>query len=576
MAIATEETVRTVGLPPPHVDLNLGTSTGVPAYQDWPIIRSDGVSSTFRHLRTGVKGHIRENAELRADDVAMVLNDQLMQIPSGMVSQILNRFSIEQREDARIVLGKISRFGSLEGLGTFIDTLRPHFEAGKKLYVTGGSSLADNLSYLNNEKSSFDTAEIPTTKRIDADSIVVLDDLMIHKLQCDEEFRMSVINNRVPLIVPEGFINGINMFNAPSPDAIYAKTEGVFLRALAMRDEHIERAVGTILQQDIVSMLPLETAHLVQNVSLDFTTSDPYSTVSIARQMNGNAGITAEQIQGILTRRLGSDSSTATFQGISLEQVAFELLIQNTQVVSARRYSHLASRLMTNLVKIAAKHDVSKADIVYVVPDEGRSYGLMTMAFRLVNDLPPEQFVASIEELKARKPHSNSMVVVVDDMCGSGENLKDVYLDVRSVSDCHLALCPLITTRAGYMSRTRHSPFQNPSFREMQKVGVTDKHTQRVWPLVPDTRLHFLPSLGMPELACSLFFKNLSEAQKNAVWVLLQGEEYAGYSNFLGHDANASQTVMFTMAPDNNNYFFNKYVAHHFTLNGKGVKSCSV
>src|SRR5207244_1073494 len=136
-------------------------------------------------------------------DVVRGLSEQLKPVHPEEIDQIVSRFPADQQAQARSVLAHASSFGSMESFNTLRDALVPHLTAREKLYLPGGGSVADNLAYLDS-KGSFrgngnGAIGIKTTDTIGPKSVVILDDVVLHRIQNDPAFAKSLADNNCTL-----------------------------------------------------------------------------------------------------------------------------------------------------------------------------------------------------------------------------------------------------------------------------------------------------------------------------------------------------------------------------------------
>ena len=502
-----------------------------------------GQANDLARIRTGTPGRIRPASELSNADVAHSLNDQLQKIRPGEIDDMLGHFPVEQQAHAREVLARSSGFGKMESLNPLRAALQPHLDAGMKLYTPGRGSLADNVTYLAS-KGTFkaNPGPIHTTSRIKPGTVVILDPVVLAEIKADPVFAKSLGDNRAVLVQPRGFNDGINMFNASSPDAIAQRTAHLLGRAETIQagskgklsfDDAISAALdeGT---QDALKANPALTGLLE---IVDPASHPDLSSGALAQQLNGDAGITEAQIEAVLSSLSEPDRALIR-----------ELFAQQAEVFSPRRISNdLVTQHQRNL-QTAAQHGINPEKIFYFIPDSqklgpqgvpiGESYGMVSMAHREATGTPVEHYINGTAGLKGLGP--DTMLVILDDVAGTGMSLDAASAQAaKSGYKGEIVVSPLVSTQEA-----------NGLFMGNGRPG-SGLVNQR-----PNTS--YAPARIMQALESSGFFKSLPTSQQRNLLVLL-GDP--------GFGDNALSMTFPYMAPDNNNALFGDQIAKEFIVN---------
>jgi hypothetical protein len=178
--------------------------------------RQHGVSRERLALRRGSPGVIR--TDITSEQIANLLNDQLMQYSPADVRIILGTFDPAMRGYAELVLSKASGFASIESLRDLATAVQ-----GQQLLLVSPGSLAENLSYICNGKELFGGLKVKTTNSISDATALVLDQPALELLDRDPIFVRKVVKRGLKLVNPRGFVSGINLFNTVTPAEIRSR-----------------------------------------------------------------------------------------------------------------------------------------------------------------------------------------------------------------------------------------------------------------------------------------------------------------------------------------------------------------
>ncbi len=219
------------------------------------------------------------------------------------------------------------------------------------------------------------------------------------------------------------------------------------------------------------------------------------------------------------------------------QRYARELLARQGEVLSPRRFGLDLADHHAHIMSLAAARNVKPEDVYFVLPERMKSYGLIAMAHRIVTDTPIENYI-NAHELSTRVGAlgPNAMVVVLDDVAGSGSSQRGAVRDIEATSfPGHIVASPLLTTQ-----RARNV-FEAPG-------GLMSTRP----------RLAFEPRGPTQALRESAFYLGLSPHQQLELEQVIQD---------MGFDDNGLSMAFPYMSPDNNNAFFAYRIAHYFVFN---------
>ncbi|MEQ1567024.1 MAG: hypothetical protein ABMA64_15400 [Myxococcota bacterium] len=471
----------------------------------------EGSPELQQWLREGVPGQIRDESMLSNADVASVMNGQLQNVSPSQIDSMIASFPAEQQALARRMLARSSGFGSMEGLGKLYEALQAY--SGKTLYLPGGGSVADNLAYMA-QKGLFGTgATLRTVRELEFDMVVVVDDVLLARIARDHDFALDLVDCGAVLINPRGMNSGINLFNATDPDAIRNRLSGLVTRAGAGGDA--DAAAARVLDEDLLRQLDAADPRLRRALqTVDPAAAGADTSAAIANSLNGGQGITANEVEAALSQLPPQ-----------YRAMARELLVQQSQVLSPRTFAQKLLEHHRTLESMAAGREM-----YFYIYRPNKSYSTMALAHQEVTGTSPDRYITGANEFASRRPGPNSVVVILDDVAGSGNSLQDAFESLNYRGDVIVA--PMLsTTEAANLFGGMASA--NPNLR-------------------------YAPQGMVQSLESSELFRNLTPDQQ-AMMRRLVGNQ--GFGN------NGLSTAFPYMAPDNNNEFFGSLVAPYFLAN---------
>jgi len=189
---------------------------------------------------------------------------------------------------------------------------------------------------------------------------------------------------------------------------------------------------------------------------------------------------------------------------------------------------------------MAAGRGVKPENVYFYIPEGGKSYGMLAMGHQNATGTPVERSSNGVKDLKALGLGPDTMVVVLDDVAGSGDSLKIAVEYIAKHGNCQsqVVISPMVSTGVANEVFTGKGA----------KQGVVHKHAN----------VTYKPRQLSEALEESSFFRSLDPKDQRAL------RDMVGH---LGHDSNALSMAFEYMAPDNNNAFFGDLIAKHFIAN---------
>jgi hypothetical protein len=503
----------------------------------------DAAHDDLARIRGGAPGTIRTEAELSNADVTRSLNDQLQPIKAGDVDAVIGAFPEHEQAGARMVMARASAFGNMESLNAIRVAMQETLADGRPLYTPGSGSLADNIAY-SSSKGSYenvagaDGSEIPTTKELRHGCIVILDDVVLQRIKADSAFAQELVDRDCVLLEPHGFGAGLTMYNATSPAALSKRTAEILVRArqienAAMGALDLGVAIDIALgeqSKDILDRANGDLAGRVRTVRPEAVAD--LSSQAIAHQLNGDAGITEEQLAEALA---GLDAD--------MQRYARELLAHQGDVFSPRRFASDLAQQHQKMLAMAASRGVAAENVYFYIPKGGKSYGMIAMAHRQATGTAVSRYINGPDELAEMGLGADSLIVVMDDVAGSGDSLHQAVNAINATPfPGHVIVSPMVSTEVA------KDLFTNPA------LGVAGSRAN----------LTYAPRQMSRALTESAFFQNLSAPDQARVKALVDK---------MGFGDNALSLAFPYMAPDNNSTFFGDLVAKYFIVNKNRMAS---
>ncbi len=506
-----------------------------------PAYRVANLPPELREVRLGIPGRVRTAAELSDAQVAQVLNAQLNHVTEKQVQELVSAFGPERKGIATDVLERLSRSANLDVMSDVTDALRKSEYQGRQLYSPRNGSLVDSLKYLANNKKvlrSTITQDVTDTDSVTPNSIVLLDRDMLQRLKTDSKFVKQLVANKVTLVHPTGFIDGITPFNSSTIGDIKDKVSGVMTRVESLQrvlpNASTDELVSKSLEAGVLAELKAIDSRLAKQ--LDFIAPSPSSRTGISGivdSLNGSGGISAEEVTQVLSKL------DAPWRPLAREAVT-----QLSEVQSHRTMAALAREQFEKVRAFAHAEGVAIEDVMFAVrAGDTKSYGIATYIFKEANagKLRPDQFVSmdTLATAAKEKAGRKTLVVALDDFSGSGSSLLSLSFVRGDIRNAVGPSVPIVC--APFVANTN-------AFNMLAEVRKTDPHTT----MIPG---RIVASLLESDL-CTVDGGALKEGLKQVVGKAQYGHAFSFVS-------------MPYMGPDNNCALFGaEFFNPYFIFNG--------
>lgn len=402
---------------------------------------------------------VTTRGELLSEHVVRVLNSQLHHHPLEAVAQSLSQISGPQKTIEQ-VYELVTQHGSIEQLHRLAEIVSERCVTanGPALYSPGDASLGAAVRYLGVNKSILPVDwKIRSSARIESESVVILDEMVLTRMRSDPIFMRAIIESKATLLTPLGFLHGVTPFRTPTLGDIEARVESVLKQAEihpADSPGEVERKVIEVMRFEVLSLLNRIDPRLCDRVEFVAArlAAGESAVERITRQLNGQAGISVDSLESILDRI-----------DPRYRPVVKDLLVQHTHVHSHISLGRAAREHGSVIARIAAEQGVDSEDVAFHCPKPNKSFSMYGMIFRERNpDFPTASFTTPANlgqwlEARADRPR---LVVILDDFAGSGDSFRRAVESTRDVAPGlaarELVISPLIATKVS-MQRLRDS-----------------------------------------------------------------------------------------------------------------------
>jgi hypoxanthine phosphoribosyltransferase len=380
---------------------------------------------------------------------------------------------------------------------------------------------------------------------IEPGTVVILDGVVLAKIKAEPAWAKSLIDNHAKLVNPRGFETGNNMYNSPDPATIAARTQKILEKANGIVNAEkipFEQAVNRVLDEHVAEALKasgVESQLKGQLEDIDPGSSvDVTSSAKIADRLNDQVGITPEKIGHALAGYKDEDAALLR-----------EMLAHQAEIFSSRRQAQELKAQSAMVDQAAAKRGVTDpGNVYYFIYKENKSYGMLAMAHREMTQASPDHYVNGPGELKTLALPDTKVLVILDDVAGSGQSLSSAYTQAREAGfKGEIIISPMVSTH------------QAPD--TVQHGFGTKNANPDSYGAPADAKTQFVQKSWANALEDSDWFKTLRADKKERLRHLVEG---------MGYGQNALSMAFPYMSPDNNNFMFAGTVADQFIVNQNG------
>lgn len=473
----------------------------------------------------------RQVTEQSISEVANNIQKKLNGVTKEQIEEFINSYGAD-KEKALLILQRLSQFGNPDSLNDIFTSLQAYASKGYKVIIENdGTTLGDHLYYLHKDKKNLpgngqNPFIIPKNITQVKKGIILIDDVMLHRLENDPALVSHIKQNDILLVYPDGWVDGLNLF---SPTTNYKqKVDSLMARSGSgdvVNIEVVDRLKKLGLEPKIISRVDNEI-------------------ISVDQVVNNlsHKGMTKECLTNILNK------FPKEYHPLILEIFDRHLQAFSPQIIEKKFQANYEK-----ILKLAADKGIKPEEIFFYVASGDTSYGLMTTNYRLANGISPSQVINQSEF--SANPSKAKMLVIVDDVAGTGESLRGIYHDRRAGYydnfQGEIVVAPLTATNDA----------QNLFQLMILGMGLRENTINQAMPN-GDPKLHFMPSSSTKNLFEVPYFQKLPEDQKILISALI------GHTGYLKSN---TSIAFWHMTPNNNNGFAQHYLTD-FLLNNAGNK----
>ncbi|WP_303673205.1 hypothetical protein [Vampirovibrio chlorellavorus] len=488
-----------------------------------------------------------------SDVVEKIRKQQAVIQATDIEDIIVSNFPAEDHRLASLLLEEMTRFASMKSLNG-LQGLLVHKNQQKKLdiYYQREGSLGSTLNYL--AKKHADLPEHPSKlralqspfqnnvlKQKSLDRVtrgaILLDAATLDQLAQSPALRAHVLKHKLRLLYPRGWNEGVNPFNQLSVEGIAVK-----LAKLLHIAKQLQQEQGLSEEQSVKQAVLYPTRSLLASWGLKkrlrvlepgFPASPLLNPTLTHSNRFPSSDTIVEQLAPASISEDDLDSALKKFQQPAYRKGALEVLAQQAEIFSPLRLSLTAQALHLKIMDYARAHQVPAERVFYYIPTIAKSYGLVSANHLMVNEIPYAQL---IEDPAVIENQADSILVVLDDVAGSGFSLHRAHHSIRSKNfSGKIIIAPLVSTTNAQTLLERQGD-RNMTYLSASVVPSFKKHPafQALSPGLQQVLCRVVGSLGFKNNGLSLAFPY--------------------------------------MTPDNNNGFFANQIAPYFTLNRAGCK----
>jgi hypothetical protein len=459
-----------------------------------------------------------------------------------------------RREDVLAVMGNLTQRGSLEQF----NCLRKALGLKAKIYTPKNGGVADTLAYLSNKKMAFEELDsfrninhkgslgvVRDETAVDDKTFVLLDESLMQRLESDQSFRQTMVASNARFILPGASLE-VSPLSGATPESVQNELVKVLEYAFAF---DIELSSSTIVNQVVHDSLNAncdvrldEIGIKRNNLDLSYWCPKKVSEQDIAIFVN--QGVTFNQKTLLQSFENSEYCNSGILSGYEQDLVA-SFIAETAEVYSVPKLHCLLQHQYTVICEKLDSLGVGQEQVLYVVPNSEKSYGMVAALYQRANPTYKGEFI-SLEEFQSMdlKDLTEKAVVVLDDLCASGSSFDKVRGVLRQRFKGPLILSPSIASTEsfeggvlknfpGFFERIQKDPYL---FIEPAKITIPFHKTE--------------------------FFQGLPEKDQHALKTIL-GD--------LGYGEQGMLIFFPYMTPNNNVIALSLILGPHFTFNGKGI-----
>lgn len=383
-------------------------------------------------------------------EAADKLNSFLRNFSPEQIEAIVEELTAEtgrKKRDVLNILGATSHFGRPENLQALNATIVDFIHKGYSLYVPQEATLGDTIKYLSTKKRFFGPDGViedqNCTGSLGPMSLIVLDYTFIENLKNPDFAKdLAKFSDTIAIIDPIGLCDGVSVFQISGPRSLKTKLRTLLdivppeaATSEAAVEHFLKDRAPTLIRAALAELsIDPDKAPLTTPITGDFFRNNPKQD-QIARIVDSlnPKEITEDTLGRNLVAMLGSDEGVVNLM--------CDYIASNAIYFSPRRVVSRLREMHSQILAIASQYQCTAKDIIFVVPESGRSHDLMTFIYRAVNNCfenPAISVIQARELLKEKGegrfiPPGRKIFVSIDDMAVTGTTGRKAYSMAREV-----------------------------------------------------------------------------------------------------------------------------------------------
>lgn len=465
---------------------------------------------------------------------------------------------IKSTEAALGLLKELSQFGNMDSLNALEGYL---LNQKQKIWADVNGTLAGTLAYLEEKarfenkhrtpQSPFRAKPILNSQNVAGAHKVYLVDPQSPVFQpgstAVEDLKKAVKSAKAILLYPKYWLEGVTAFDELSENSLYEKAAAVINSHPFHQVKPVMDGLGFQKPKVVENTTPFARSTTLPDQILSQLSSPKMTSQQLGRELNG----------------YGQTSQTQ-------KNLLLFMLQRSMQVFDERRLATLSKQLNQRIMDLANQKQIAPDKIYYYIPEtispkgirDYKSHGIATMLYTRACGVRASQVITEKSQIAALP--QNSMLVVLDDLAGSGGSLKKLYADIKKVRFKPGAPGRLI------QSTSAQNPYKGTvvvaplvSTKQASDLFAEIKRQLGQHQAAERDKLEFIYGVQVPSFIKLPDYIQLPQTSKIDLDSVMGSKGYGGQ---------ALNVVFSHMSPNNNNQFFADNIAGYYTLNGEGVK----
>lgn len=365
----------------------------------------------------------KEDTKIKLDSVYENYKNKLYEITPKDLENICDNIEKNSNFSKHEILNAmqlVTQFGNMDSLKVIGKALNehdigfiPNNSTDFQAYISSSSiknALNNNFGLNATLNYCFDKKELQS---LDGNKIgVLIDHNKINDLEKLSKNEINDINqrNNLKLFILSGYENGVNFID---------------------RTTNLEQQTINLLNYAQINNMPADVA--IDNEILKRCKNIGINPIIIKNKKEPTISniynqLKPKQISKNELKATIDATSINTFEEANKQSECVNGLVQylnNTlEVYTPERISINLKKLHSKINKQVKAIGKSEKDIIYIIPETGKSYDLINYQYQKINNIPKDKFITLKDETSLKKINTdNKVLVIIDDCSLSGSSL---------------------------------------------------------------------------------------------------------------------------------------------------------